>query len=113
MKFNNFQVATNNYLRKIFRTILAHALTFLATVFSVPLGRKLFFGLIAIVFFFVLISLVEPYTSLFYRKISWNPDMTVYNKCIFGVIEKAPIDEEFSWRLSACGEAPSRFKWPF
>ena len=106
-------MTTSHYLIKIFRPVLIRFWAFVVTVFSLSLGRKLFFGLLAAVVLFLLFGYIEPYALTMFNKLFGNPELKVYNQCVFGVIENAPLDEEFSWRLSACGEAPSRFKWNF
>ena len=113
MKAIHSSVTTNNFLIRIFAPALIRSWAFVVTVFSLPLGRKLFFGLFAAVVLFFFIGFIEPYVLIMFDKLFGNPELTVYNQCVFGVIENAPLDEEFSWRLSACGEAPSRFKWIF
>lgn len=113
MTFKFSPTTANHYLSKIFRFVFIHVWTFLVAAFSLPRGRKIFFGFLAIIFFCLLVGFLEPYVLALFRKMFLNPDLALYNECIFGVIEKAPVDEEFSWRLSACGEAPSRFKWSF
>ena len=113
MKAIHSSVAVNNYLNRIFLPALVRFWAFVVTVFSLSLGRKLFFGLSSVVALFLLISFIEPYALIMFNKTFGNPELEVYNQCVFGVIENAPLDEEFSWRLSACGEAPARFKWNF
>ena len=113
MKAIQSSVTTNNFLIRIFAPALIRSWAFVVTVFSLSLGRKLFFGLFAAVVLFFFIGFIEPYVLIMFDKLFGNPELTVYNQCVFGVIENAPLDEEFSWRLSACGEAPSRFKWIF
>lgn len=113
MKSIHSSATTNNYLTRIFRLALIRSWAFLVTVFSLPLGRKLFFSSCAVAVLFLLIGFIEPYALIMFNKLFGNPELAVYNQCVFGVIEKAPLDEEFSWRLSACGEAPARFKWNF
>lgn len=113
MKSIRSSVPTNNFLIRIFRLALIRSWAFILTVFSLSLGRKLFFSLFAAVILFLLFGFIEPYALTMFNKIFRNPELAVYNQCVFGVIENAPLDEEFSWRLSACGEAPARFKWKF
>ena len=111
MKAIHSSVTTNNYLIRIFRPVLIRFWAFVVTVFSLSLGRKLVFALLAVVVLFFLIGFIEPYALMMFNKIFGNPELEVFNQCVLGVIENAPLDEEFSWRLSACGEAPARFKW--
>ena len=113
MKAISSSVTTSNYLIRIFRPVLIRFWAFVVTVFSLSLVRKLFFGLLAVVVLFFSFGFVEPYARTMLNKLFGNPELEVYNQCIFGVIENAPLDEEFSWRLSACGEAPARFKLTF
>ena len=113
MKSGHPSSPTNHYFIKIFRPVLIRSWAFVITIFSLPLGRKLILCLFAAVGLIILIGFVEPYAIAIFDKIFGNPELSVYNQCVFGVIEQAPLDEEFSWRLSACGEAPSRFKLLF
>jgi len=113
MKSGHPSLPKNHYFIKIFSPVLIRSWAFVITVFSLPLGRKLFFSLFAAIGLIALISFVGPYAIAAFVKIFGNPELDVYNQCVFGVIEQAPLDEEFSWRLSACGEAPSRFKLLF
>ena len=113
MKSIHSSVSANSYLMRILRSILIRCWAFIVTIFSLSLGRRLFFSLFAVVVLLLLIGFIEPYALTMFNKIFGNPEFAVYNQCVFGVIENAPLDEEFSWRLSACGEAPARFKWNF
>ena len=113
MKAIHSSATNNNYLIKIFRPVLIRFWAFVVTIFSLSLGRKLFLSLLAVGVLFLLIGIIEPYALTIFNKLFENPELEVFNQCVFGVIENAPLDEEFSWRLSACGEAPARFKWNF
>ena len=113
MKAIHSSVTNNNYLVKNFCPVLIRFWAFVVTVFSLSLGRKLFLSLSAVVLLFLLIGFIEPYALFMFNKLFGNPELEIFNQCVFGVIENAPLDEEFSWRLSACGEAPARFKWNF
>ena len=113
MKSIHSSVSANSYLIRILRSILIRCWAFIVAVFSLSLGRKLFFGLFAAVVLILLTGFLQPYALTMVNKLFGNPELVVYNQCVFGVIENAPLDEEFSWRLSACGETPSRFKWNF
>ena len=113
MKVIHSSVITNNFLIRIFRPALIRFWALVVTIFSLSLGRRLFFSLFAVIVLLILIGFIEPYALTMFNKIFGNPEFAVYNQCVFGVIENAPLDEEFSWRLSACGEAPARFKWNF
>ena len=110
MKSSDFSFKESYFLMKFLSRLLIHVWAFVVTVTSLSWGRKIFFGIGAAVAVFLLTSHVGPYALVFFNKIFGNPEMTAYNQCVFNVIEEAPLDEEFSWRLIACGEAPSRFK---
>jgi hypothetical protein len=107
----SISVVVMNVFKQFLRSVCIHISVLVITLFSLPSARKVLFGLVGLIFMISFLQGMNPPLSISLQNIFLNPELTAYNACIFSVIEEAPVDEEFAWRLSACGEAPSRFKW--
>ena len=112
MKLSYLITVRNFNLIKLMRKILTHSLAIVTVAITVPLGRKILVSIVVGTVLLLLLEFMRPYAMIVIKKLFQNPEIIVYNKCIFRVIENAPLDEEFSWRLSACGPTPARYKWP-